>query len=421
MRGREFVMKDAYSFHADQASLDAEYQNMYDAYVRIFTRCGLQFRAVEADTGSIGGSASHEFMVLAASGEDEILFSDACDYAANVEKATFRRGEGPIGKLPSGAVAEVATPGQKSIEDVARFLGVSAQELIKTLVFETSEGFVLACCTGDRELCEAKVKNAAGAAWAHLADPDLVKSKFGAPVGYLGPVKFPALLKILVDLDVIRLQSGYTGANKPDYHLGNVVPRRDFSPSVVADLVNAKAGDPCPRSLGKLASARGIEVGHVFKLGAKYSEKLKVEFLDDKGRTRPMIMGCYGIGIGRTAAAAIEQNHDDKGIIWPTALAPFAVAVVPLDLRNADLMTAAEQIYGDLCDAGLTACLDDRDERPGVKLKDCELLGIPYRIVIGKRGFEAGMAEITERRGGVTEEIALADAAAFVRKRLAVD
>lgn len=417
MRGREFVMKDAYSFHASQASLDDEYDKMYAAYTRIFTRCGLEFRAVEADTGSIGGSASHEFMVLAESGEDEILFSDACDYAANVEKATFRRGEGPIGTLPVSGMAEVSTPNLRSIAEVSNFLGAAAQTMIKTLVFETSDGYVLACCTGDRDVGEAKLKNAVGAAWAKFAELTEVEKKFGVPVGFLGPVKFPGKLKIVVDRDVMRLQSGITGANRTDFHLQHVVPGRDFQADLVADLVTARAGDPCPRSNGTLSSARGIEVGHIFKLGTKYSEKLGVTFLDEQGKSAPMLMGCYGIGIGRTAAAAIEQNHDDKGIVWPTALAPFAAAVVPLDLRNDDLCTAAERIYQDILDAGIDVYIDDRSERPGVKLNDCELLGIPYRIVLGKRGFENGIAEITDRRTSTMQEVPLGDAAHYVRER----
>lgn len=418
MRGREFTMKDAYSFHADQASLDAEYEAMVEAYKRIFTRCGLDFRAVEADTGSIGGSTSHEFMVLADSGEDAVVSCPACDYAANIEKAEFGRGPAQDGPTPPER-RRVSTPGKRSIEEVSAFLGVGPERMLKTLAFDSSEGPVVAVVRGDLEISEVKVRATLAADWVRLLEPEAIAARFKVPVGFMGPVGLGADVRLLLDHSVATIRDGVTGANEPDAHFIHVQPGRDFELSTTVDLAEAAEGAPCPRCAGgTLRIHRGIEVGHVFKLGTKYSEALQATFLDPQGATRIMTMGCYGIGIGRTAAAAIEQNHDDKGIVWPVPLAPFSAVVVPLDLRTPELLAAAEGIYGALRAAGFDVAIDDRDERAGVKLTDAELLGIPHRIVLGRKSFERGVAEWLRRDTGETTEIPLDQAARVVGDKI---
>ena len=416
MRGREFIMKDAYSFHADEASADAEYQNMYDTYTRIFERCGLEFRAVEAETGAIGGRFSHEFMVLAETGEDAIAACSSCTYAANVERAEIRA---PLdaAQKPEAAkpIEKVSTPGRKSVEEVSGFLKVKPSRLIKTLIYETDKGLVAALVRGDREMNEMKLKRALDCEHAVLAVEEKVAKATGAPVGFAGPVGLQ--IPVYADWSIRDMTDGVTGANEVDAHLVNVLPGRDFSP-VYADLRDAVEGDGCPRCDGTLSIKRGIEVGHVFKLGTKYSTALGATFLDEQGKEQPMIMGCYGIGVGRTAAASIEQNHDESGIIWPLPLAPFACEVVPVNVKSEESMRVAESLYEELNRLGVETLLDDRDERAGVKFKDSDLIGFPVRVVVGERNLKEGLVEIKRRNEKEARLVKVEDAATEVRKML---
>ncbi len=394
MRGREFLMKDAYSFHADAASLDDTYRDMHDAYSAIFAACGLDYKVVEADSGNIGGSDSHEFMVLAQTGESDIVSCD-CGYAANTEKAVT--GTLPAPESEEGDMTEVATPDQKSIAEVSEFLGKSADQFVKTLLYtsETDEVFVV-CIRGDREINEIKLANALDVKHPVLASDAQVQKVTGAPVGFAGPVGLKGV-RLVVDPSAAALGSFVCGANKNDAHLVNVQWGRDVEKGEVMDVLLADAGDPCPRCGDTMQKTRGIETGHIFKLGSKYSEAMGCNFLDAEGRDEPMIMGCYGLGIGRTVAAAIEQNHDDDGIIWPKPLAPFTVLLMALDPKNEEVSAAADKLYGELQAAGIDVLYDDRKERPGVKFKDADLIGIPVRAVIGKRGLADGKVEISER------------------------
>ncbi|MBI5342421.1 MAG: proline--tRNA ligase [Deltaproteobacteria bacterium] len=334
MRGREFFMKDAYSFDADEEGAAESYRKMYEAYCRIFRRMGLSFRAVEADTGSIGGSSSHEFMVIADSGEDAIVSCEACSYAANTEKAECvpPAGASPVGEKEAGLPRKVATPGKRTIAEVSEFLGIDPSVLIKTLVFESDKGDAAVLVSGRYEVNEAKVKNLLGADWIRLAPEERILELTGAPSGYAGPVGLK--LRLLADHSVRTIPAGATGANEKDAHLTDVVPGRDFSPEAYADLRLVTEGDRCPRCGGGLRFSRGIEVGHVFRLGTKYSKALSASYLDAGGKERPVVMGCYGIGVGRTAAAAIEQHNDADGIVWPISIAPFEVSVVPVNLKH---------------------------------------------------------------------------------------
>ena len=416
MRCREFIMKDAYSFHADDESAEKEYRNMYETYKRIFERCGLSFRAVEAESGAIGGSFSHEFMVLADTGEDAIANCEACDYAANLERAEIGLRPGaPVdsGKIP--AIELVSTPGVKSVEEVSGFLKVKPSELIKTLIYETDSGVVAALVRGDAELNEGKLLRALGADFVRLADDASVEAATGAPSGFAGPVGLK--VKIYADHGVEGVASGVTGANKADTHIRNVSASRDFS-AEYADLRVAGDGDGCPRCSGALKIRRGIEVGHIFKLGSKYSESMGATFLDNNGKERPMIMGCYGIGIGRTAAAAIEQNYDEAGIIWPGPLSPFDCEVLAVNVRKPEVVEAANLIYGKLKEAGLDVLIDDRDERAGVKFKDADLIGIPLRVVVGERNLADGMVELKERRSGTVRLVKVDEVTDTVRGSL---
>ena len=395
IRGREFIMKDAYSFDLDEAGAEATYQAMYEAYSRIFSRCGLTFKAVEADTGPIGGSFSHEFMVLADTGEDLLASCTACAYAANLEKAEVPPPADP-GPPPPGAPAPVHTPGVRTVEEVAAFLGVSPADIVKTLVYETDQGPVAVLLRGDHEVNEIKVKNLLGVADLLLAGPARVEELTGAPVGFAGPVGLN--LPLYADQAVAALAAMVTGANRTDYHLTGVNPQRDLTFTRVADLRQVTAQDPCPRCGGALDILRGIEVGHIFKLGFKYSKALNAKYLDADGQEQYMFMGCYGIGVSRIVAAAIEQGHDADGIIWPWALAPFSVGLVPISINDAATREAVERLYDELSREGLEVLLDDRDERPGVKFKDMDLLGLPLRVVIGPKTLAAGQAEVRERR-----------------------
>ncbi len=410
MRGREFFMKDAYSFDADEEGAAESYRRMFDAYCRIFRRMGLDFRAVEADTGAIGGSSSHEFMVIADSGEDAIVSCAACDYAANVEKAECPPGAAGPGAEAAGPPRKVPTPGKRTIEEVSSFLGIPPERFVKTLLFESDAGDVAVLVAGSREINEVKVKNRLGAAWVRLAPEERVREITGAPTGYAGPVGLSGI-RLLSDHSVRTIAAGATGANERDAHLVDVVPGRDFAPDEYADLRMVAADDPCPRCGGALRFSRGIEVGHVFRLGTKYSEALKATYLDAAGKERIVIMGCYGIGVGRTAAAAIEQHNDADGIVWPISIAPFEVVVVPVNMKHARLAEEAEALARTLEDRGVEVLLDDREERPGIKFKDADLCGIPVRVTLGEKNVDAGFGEVRDRKGGVTERVPLAELA----------
>jgi len=411
MRGREFIMKDAYSFHTDIDDCRREYDNMYQTYRRIFGRLDLSFRPVEADTGAIGGSLSHEFQVLAESGEDAIVSCNRCDYAANVEKAEVkdRRPAGDDLVSESPGLEQVATPGKKSVADVAAFLDLSADRFIKTLVYKTDrDELVAALVRGDHEINELKLRTVLGCHEVTLADETMVAAATGVVPGYLGPIGLK--LRAVADLSVQGMRGAVTGANQANLHFTQVDQPRDFTPSAFADLRLAVSGDPCPRcDQGQLETHRGIEVGQVFYLGTKYSEKMGANYLDAEGRERPIEMGCYGIGISRLVAAAIEQNHDDNGIIWPFSIAPFHVLILPINYNEPKLREAAEQLYHELQKQHVEVLLDDRDERAGVKFKDADLIGIPLRVTIGAKGLEKGIVELRRRRDGKTDEIPLAD------------
>jgi prolyl-tRNA synthetase len=404
MRGREFIMKDLYSFDRDEAGLDISYNKMYQAYINIFNRCGLTFRPVEADSGAIGGSNTHEFMVLADSGEATILYCDACDYAANVEKvAAPAAGLDPSEKL---AMEEVVTPGAHTVDEVAEFLKVEPHKIIKTLIYKTDQEIIAALVRGDRELNEIKLYNVLGCLTLDLAGTETVQRVTGAPVGFAGPVNLKDV-RIIADQEVVAMANAVCGANKGDTHLINVNLERDFKVDVIADLRLVGAGEPCPKCGGKLLEARGIEVGQVFKLGDKYSKALKANYLDENGKEKPLIMGCYGIGVGRTMAAAVEQNYDENGIIWPVNIAPFHVVVIPVNAKDDKLMAVAEDLYRQFIAEGIEVLLDDCQERPGVKFKDADLIGYPARVVIGKKVIENNEVEIFNRRTKETTNVAV--------------
>lgn len=418
MRAREFVMKDAYSFHADEASLAEGYRKMYDAYTAIFTRLGLRFRAVHADSGAIGGSASQEFHVLADSGEDAIVFSDGDDYAANLELAAAAPPRGPR-PAPSEAMKEVATPAARTIADVAKLLKLPASRLLKTLVVEGADGgLVVLLLRGDHELNALKAsKQPAVAKPLRMADAGRIAAAFGSEPGFLGPVGLK--MTLIADHSAAVLADFVCGANKADAHLVGVNWGRDLPEPATADLRNVVDGDESPGG-GKLSIARGIEVGHVFRLGRKYSEAMKATVQDEQGRDIAMAMGCYGIGVTRIVAAAIEQNHDERGIIWPAPLAPFDVVLVGLNWEKSEAVRdAALALYRELGEAGFSVLLDDRDARPGVKFADAELFGIPHRIVVSDRGLGAGRLEYRHRRAEANEEFPRGEAVAFLRQRAA--
>jgi prolyl-tRNA synthetase len=417
MRAREFIMKDAYSFHLDEASLDEGYRLMYEAYTRIFSRMGLRFRAVLADPGAIGGTGSQEFHVLASSGEDAIAFSDGDDYAANIEKAEALPPPGPRAAARE-ALRTVPTPHVRTIAELAALLKVPAERCLKTLIVEGADGGLVALVIrGDHELNGVKAQHLPlVASPLRMAAPERIARELGAEVGGLGPVGLRC--PILADHAALALADFVCGANAPDAHLTGVNWGRDLPEPAVADLRNVVEGDPSPSGKGRLSIARGIEVGHVFKLGRKYSEALGATVLDEQGKSVAMLMGCYGIGVTRVVAAAIEQNHDDRGIIWPEPIAPFDVVVVPINYqKSVRVREASERLYAELGAAGFEVLLDDRDARPGVKFADAELYGIPHRIVVGERGLDAGRLEYRHRRATESEEFALADAAAFLRSR----
>jgi prolyl-tRNA synthetase len=420
MRSREFIMKDAYSFHLDEAGMAQGYQLMYDAYSRIFTRMQLKFRAVHADGGSIGGSASQEFHVLAESGEDAIAFSDGDDYAANVEFAPVAPA---LGARPAASqpMAKVHTPAAKTIADVAAMLQVTARQCLKTLLVDGSDGGVVALILrGDHELNAIKAqKIAAVANPLRMASAERVRQASGSEPGSIGPVGFKGL--VLVDQDAARVADFVCGANEKDYHLTGVNWGRDLPEAQVADLRNVVTGDPSPTGKGLLQIARGIEVGHVFQLGRKYSHSMQATVLDEQSRPVEMFMGCYGIGITRVVAASIEQNNDAAGIIWPDAIAPFHVVLVPMGYdKSAQVRETANRLYEEWTAAGIEVLFDDRDARPGVKFADAELLGIPHRVVVGERGLAAGNLEYRHRRASESSELPLQGALATLRAKLGV-
>lgn len=419
MRGREFIMKDLYSFDVDEEGLNVSYNKMYDAYSRAFTRCGLEYRVVEADSGAIGGSDTHEFMVLAESGEATIVYcdSDKCGYAANVERADAVFTGAMFRETPE-ELREVHTPDKTTIEDVATFLGIGPEKTIKTLIYKTETELVAALVRGDREINEVKLYNALNCLQLQMADAQSIQRVTGAEVGYSGPVGLN--IRIVADPEVNDMVNAVAGANRTGYHLINVNPGRDFKADLVTDIRLVQAGEPCPRCGSPLAEARGIEVGQIFKLGDKYSKALGATYLDEKGREQYIIMGCYGIGITRTMAAAVEQNHDDQGIIWPASIAPFHVVVVPVSTKDRSQLDMAERIYKELLKAGVEVVIDDRPERAGVKFKDADLVGYPLRITIGSKGVESGQAEVTERRSGETVMVPEKDIVSKVRQMLGI-
>jgi len=419
MRGREFVMKDGYSFHASFDDLVREYGNMYDTYTRIFTRLGLQFRAVAADTGSIGGTGSHEFHVIAETGEDDIAYCPASDYAANVElaEAVAPANERPA---PAADLMKVHTPGAKTIAELAAFLSIPDTTTVKAVVVESDEGDpVLLMIRGDHELNEIKAQKIAG-----IKDPltfastESIQAAFGADPGSLGPIGFKG--RVIMDRTVAAMSDFVIGANEDDYHYTGANIGRDFPEAEIADLRNVVAGDPSPDGQGELAICRGIEVGHIFQLRTKYAEAMGARFLDENGREQVMEMGCYGIGVSRILGAAIEQNNDERGILWPKAIAPFEVVVCPVGWGKSDEVRAqATALYEALRDAGVDVILDDRNERPGVMFADWELIGVPHRVVIGERGLKEGNAEYQGRGDAEATKVPVDGLARFIMERVA--
>jgi len=463
LRTREFLMKDAYSFHRDKESLDEGYKKMYDAYCRIFSRCGLPYIAVEAESGPIGGDASHEFMVLTDAGEDFVALSENGDYAANTERAVCA----PLPQDESAMkpIEEVHTPNQRTIEEVTAFLKTKPSQMIKTLVYEVQEisnsklgqeraeakrlvresgvsqsdaekkqtpgwyvSIVVVCVRGDHEVNENKLRRLFPDMTLELAVPDTIRKLTGAEVGFAGPHRLDKSgvpYRLIVDQAVAVMRNAATGANKTDYHAVNVNPGRDFAMTgenvTIADVRSVVEGDFSPTGSGSPISLRkAIEVGHVFKLGTKYSDAMKATFLDNDGKPKPLIMGCYGIGLNRIMAAAIEANHDDAGIIWPKSIAPFAVQIISLDPREKDVVDTAEKIYEELTAAGIEVLFDDRDERAGFKFKDADLIGIPVRITIGRKALAEGVVEVKERAKGEVEKLAPEQAAQRVRELIAI-
>jgi len=422
MRAREFTMKDAYSFDKDFEGLQQSYQAMYEAYTRIFTRLGLEFRAVAADSGEIGGTGSHEFQVIADSGEDAIAYSLDSPYAANVELAEAVDPPNSRGAATQ-AMRKTATPGKHTCEEVSQYLKIPIEQTVKTIVvMHEEEGkapeMAMLLVRGDHMLNEIKASKLKGLKPFRFATDAEIRARIQAPPGSLGPVGHPGL-RVIADRTVAKMSDFVTGANDEGFHYTGVNWGRDLPEPEVADIRNVVAGDPSPDGKGKLGIARGIEVGHVFQLRTAYTTKMAVNYIDEKGESRPMEMGCYGIGITRIVAAAIEQNHDDKGIIWPDPMAPFAVALIALGYRKSDAVkSAAEKLYAELSGAGVEVFLDDRDERPGVLLADQELVGIPHRIVVGDRGLKEGMVEYQHRRDAAATKVPVAEAAKHVQSKL---
>ena len=415
MRAREFLMKDAYSFHANYADLEREYRNMYDAYSRIFTRLGLKFRAVAADTGAIGGTGSHEFHVLADSGEDAIAYSPTSEFAANVELA-----EAVAPGQPRAAAADkmekVSTPGKTTCEDVTNFLNLPLSQSVKALAVVSEDRMFMLLVRGDHQLNEVKAAKLPGLNALRFATEKEIEARIGCRPGYIGPVGIPVEVTVIADRSVAAMSDFLCGANEGGFHLTGVNFGRDLvEPAIVADIRNAIAGDASPDGKGTLDICRGIEVGHIFQLRTKYSEAMKATFLDEGGKAQVLEMGCYGIGVSRIVAAAIEQGNDEKGIIWPLPMAPFQVAIAPIGYRkNAEIKKVADQLYGELQVAGIDVLLDDRDERPGVMFADLELIGVPHRVTIGDRGLKDGKIEYQSRTDKAATTIDLQNAAGYL-------
>ncbi len=413
LRTREFVMKDAYSFHTSVEDLDKTYQQMYNAYATIFKRCGLPATAVEAESGPIGGSASHEFMVLTEVGEDQVVLCDGCKYAANVERATRKIPSVDLSALVTDTKTperkEVHTPNASTITAVSDFLKCKPEQLIKTLIYKSGDQTIVALLRGDHEANEAKLRAAAGVKSLEMADDQTIRKLTGAEVGFAGPVGLKPS-KMIADYDILSITNGVTGANKTDYHLTGVIPGRDFAitKDMLADIRNVVSDDECPHCHHKLKFQRSIEVGHVFKLGTKYSSAIGAKYLDAEGKTHDMIMGCYGIGVNRILAAAIESHHDENGIIWPISIAPYQVIIVGLSATDEQVKSTAEKLHNELEAAGIDVLLDDRDQRPGVKFKDADLLGIPIRVTVGPKTLAEGKLELKLRR---EKDLKLIDAA----------
>lgn len=403
MRGREFIMKDAYSFDRDEAGAKLSYQKMYDAYNRIFARCGLTFRPVEADTGLIGGTSSHEFMVLAETGEETIVYSEEGTYAANVERAEVLPPDASELPAPRPLTA-VSTPGRRTVEEVTTFLKIAPTQLVKTLLYTSGKETVAVLVRGDHDVNEIKVKRLLGVTDVELVAPERVPELTGAPVGYAGPVGLKHI-RVLADWAVKAMANFAVGGNQPDTHYVDANWNRDFTVDQFTDLRNAQAGDPSPRNDGTLKTAKGIEVGHVFMLGTKYSQAMKATFLDAQGQEQLAVMGCYGIGVSRVAAASVEQNHDAKGIKWPIPIAPFHVTLLPLS-QSEPVSQLAGSLYRSLQESGIEVLWDDRDERAGVKFNDADLIGAPFHLVIGEKGLAQGQVELKIRQTGETKKIA---------------
>ncbi len=399
MRSREFIMKDLYSFDKDVEGMNLSYQKMYDAYDAIFTRCGLEFRPVEADNGAIGGGHSHEFTVLADAGESSIACCTKCDYAASDEKAELAAVAAPDEEMLE--LEKVATPGTNTIDSLVEFLGVPIEKTIKAVAYETEQDeLVLVFVRGDHDVNEIKVLHQLeGALELRMAEEEAIRAVGGCP-GFMSPIGIKEGTRILVDSTVMNMKNAVSGANEVDFHYKNVNPSRDFKDVVVTDLRLVREGDPCPRCGAPMKMTRGIEVGQVFALGTKYSTAMGATFLDEQGKEKPFVMGCYGIGVGRTMAAAIEQHNDEHGIVWPRSIAPFEVVVVPINAKNEEQLRYAEGVYGELKQAGIDVLLDDRPERAGVKFKDCDLIGYPVRIAIGPKALEEGTIEVKVRKSG---------------------
>ena len=407
MRSREFVMKDAYSFDVDEQGLDESYNIMYKAYRRIFDRLGLDYTIVDADSGAMGGSGSQEFMVKSPVGEDGICYCDACGYAANEEKASC--GVPEMSTEAEAEMEKIHTPDVKTIEELMGFMNADPSEFVKTIIYNIDGKIVAVMVRGDRDINETKLKNLYDATEMSLAAFEDVERVTGAKVGFAGPVGLKEKIEVLLDNEVSAMKNFIVGANETDYHFKNVNIGRDFTPDRVVDIRNAVEGDKCPKCGQPLKMARGVEVGHIFKLGTKYSKALNCIYLDKDGKENPMIMGCYGIGVSRTIAAVIEQYHDDDGIKWPVAAAPYTVIVIPTKVNDEENMGLAEKIYDELTDKGIEVIMDDRNERPGVKFKDADLIGIPLRITVGRRAGE-GIVELKYRMDGKTEEVSADDA-----------
>ena len=402
MRGREFIMKDLYSFDKDEAGLEKSYKKMFDAYTRVFTRCGLKFRPVEADNGAIGGAHSHEFTVLADSGESNIVYCTKCSYAASDEKAELKTIESQSEDLRP--IEKISTPGAKTIELVANFLNVPIEKTIKAVAYQNEKDeLILAFVRGDHEVNEVKLQNAVGAIALRMADEEIIRASNSTP-GFMSPIGIKKGTIIVVDATVMKMYNAVAGANEVDMHYINVTPERDFNDVISCDIRLVKEGDPCPHCGAELKMTRGIEAGQVFTLGTKYSEALHATFLDENGKEKPLVMGCYGIGVSRTMAAAIEQNNDENGIIWPRAIAPFEVVVVPVNAKVPEQLKLAENIYEELKSKKIDVLLDDRKERAGIKFKDADLIGYPLRITVGPKAIENDKIEVRIRRTGEIKE-----------------